>query len=153
MPSTEDLREAVLIEAGEWVGTPYRHQHRAKGLAVDCIGLIWGVGEAAGVLDVDMGKAQQFLGYTRLPNPRRMLEALETFFVAAPADVQPGDFAWLAWDAARNLPQHLAILGQWRDQPTLIHADSVQGKVVQHGFTMEWPGLVKSWWRFPGLAE
>lgn len=145
-------RETVILEARTWLDTPYRHQHRAKGIGVDCIGLIWGVGEAAGVLNVSRDQAKPFLGYTRLPNPRRMREALEAFFVPAPDDVEPGDFCWLAWDAERALPQHLAILAEWRGQPTLIHADSVQGKCVEHGFAMEWPGLVKSWWRYPGLA-
>lgn len=147
-----DQRAAVLEEARLWLGTPYKHQHMLRGVGVDCIGLVWGVGEGAGVLTVDRAVAAQFMGYSRTPNPRRMKLALETFFVPAGDDVLPGDFAWIAWDAARNLPQHLAILGEKRGKPTLIHADSVQGKCIEHGFTMEWPGLVRSWWRYPGVV-
>lgn len=134
------------------MGTPYVHQHRTLGVGVDCIGLIWAVGEAVGVLSVDPAKVKRFLGYTRMPNPRRMREALETFFVPVTAEYEPGDVAWLAWDRDHAVPQHTAILGEHRQRPTLIHAFAPAGKCVEHGFTGEWPQLVTSWWRYPGLV-
>lgn len=38
--------EIVVREALSWVGTPYRHQGRKKGVGCDCIGLVLGVWRA-----------------------------------------------------------------------------------------------------------
>lgn len=43
---TFELRRAVLAEAREWLGTPYRHQASVKGAGADCLGLIRGVWRA-----------------------------------------------------------------------------------------------------------
>lgn len=143
----------VQEEARRWVGTPYRHQHRAQGLGADCIGLIWGVGEAASVLHIDLEAARPFLGYTRLPNPKRMGKALELFWVPVEDGiVEPGDFCWIAWPEAPDLPMHLALLTEGPAGPRLIHAWAAAQKVVEHDFTAEWQKRAVSWWRYPGLC-
>jgi hypothetical protein len=47
---------------------------------------------------------------------------------------------------------HLAILADAKGRATMIHALGDIGRVVEHGFTAEWPGRVESWWRYPGLV-
>ncbi|MEQ8405695.1 MAG: NlpC/P60 family protein [Oceanicaulis sp.] len=39
-------RDAILIEAQSWIGTPYRHQASVKGAGCDCLGLVRGVWRA-----------------------------------------------------------------------------------------------------------
>ena len=39
-------RQAILAEARDWIGTPYRHQASAKGAGCDCLGLVRGVWRA-----------------------------------------------------------------------------------------------------------
>ncbi len=34
---------AIVTEAREWIGTPYRHQASLKGIGCDCLGLVRGV--------------------------------------------------------------------------------------------------------------
>ena len=148
-----DAREEVLHEARRWVGTPYRHQSRLRGVAVDCIGLIWGVGEAAGVLEIDRDLVREFLAYSRLPSPPRFQRALRTFFHEVDGDAIPGDIALMAWDRARLIPQHVGILSELEGRPMLIHAESIVGRCVEHGFVGEWPERVVSWWRYPGLSD
>ena len=46
-------RTRIIAEARAWIGTPYRHQARCKGVGCDCLGLVRGVwralhGERAG---------------------------------------------------------------------------------------------------------
>ena len=41
--------ERVLTEARSWMGTPWHHQARLKGVGVDCIGLVVGVCSALGL--------------------------------------------------------------------------------------------------------
>ncbi len=43
-------RQAVVAEARTWEGTPWHHQGRVKGAGVDCLMLIAGVFEAAGLV-------------------------------------------------------------------------------------------------------
>jgi NlpC/P60 family putative phage cell wall peptidase len=37
--------QAIIAEARSWIGTPYAHQGRLKGVGCDCLGLILGVWE------------------------------------------------------------------------------------------------------------
>ncbi len=37
------IAERVVVEARDWIGTPYRHQASNKGVGVDCLGLIRGI--------------------------------------------------------------------------------------------------------------
>lgn len=54
----------IVDEARSWVGTPFRHQARIKGLGVDCVGLLVGVGEVLGLEVYDQ------TGYGRQPYRR-----------------------------------------------------------------------------------
>jgi NlpC/P60 family putative phage cell wall peptidase len=42
-PKYDNPVERVVKEALSWVGTPYRHQGRKKGVGCDCLGLVLGV--------------------------------------------------------------------------------------------------------------
>lgn len=149
--------DAVVAEARTWTGTPYRHQHSAKGVAVDCVGLIIGVGMALDILpDWSPEAWAEHESYSRAPNPEHMGRAIRQFMEPIDLDpaelAPPGSVAFMAWRA--NLPMHLGIIGRMDDgRPTLIHAFEYVGRVVEHGFDQEWPGRVESWWKFPGLSE
>ena len=39
----EEWRQGVIADASEWIGTPYHHKGRKKGVGVDCGGLIYEV--------------------------------------------------------------------------------------------------------------
>lgn len=141
---------AVISEARAWVDTPYHHQARMRGVGVDCIGLVWGVGEAAGVLDVDPDKVRRFLAYGRVPNPRRFREALDTFFLPVdPDDVRYGDVPWMEF--ARRVPMHVGIFACYEARATIIHALVEDGRVAEHSFGPSWRNKVHRWYRFPGM--
>jgi cell wall-associated NlpC family hydrolase len=146
------LRAMVVEEARSWAGTPFRHQARVKGVGVDCAQLVIAVGEAAGVMRIDPAAWRPWAAYGRAPNPRRMRQCLETFMIEVTDDGvwRPGDVMWCEW--RDDLPMHLAILADHKGRLTMIHALSDVGKVVEHGFTAEWPARATSWWRYPGLV-
>lgn len=144
------MREQIVIEARRWLRTPYHHQAVVRGVGVDCVGLIRGVGHATGALPEDKEAWARFGGYSRIPNPRRMGEGMRQFLRLVEGTPQPGDIAWLEW--RDDLPMHLAILASdTRGGATLIHSYSDAGGVVEHGLTPEWLARVKSWWRYPNL--
>lgn len=122
-----------------------------RGVGVDCVGLIIGVGlQTRALTTFDEAAFAPFAGYGRLPHPDRMGEAMRRFL--RPTDApEPGDVAWLEWRS--GLPMHLAILAEWEGQRTLIHATNQVGRVVEHGFRSPWPGMVGSWWRYPALDD
>lgn len=39
-------RDTIVAEARAWIGTPYKHQGRVRGVACDCLGLVLGVYDA-----------------------------------------------------------------------------------------------------------
>lgn len=47
---TDQRRAAVLVEAANWLRTPYHHMGRVKGGGTDCLMLLAEVYEAAGVI-------------------------------------------------------------------------------------------------------
>lgn len=50
------VAEAAVAEALRWVGTPYRHQGRRRGVGCDCLGLVVGVwGAVTGAEPEDPG--------------------------------------------------------------------------------------------------
>ena len=147
----------VVAEARRWIGTPYVHQHRDLGFAVDCVGLVIGVGLGAGVLPTWSPEAwEPHQSYGQAPNPQHMGKAIAEFLNPidryageAPPD---GSVAFIGWRS--HLPMHLAIMATAADgRRTMIHAYSHVGKVVEHGFAAEWPDRVVSWWAYPGLSE
>jgi NlpC/P60 family putative phage cell wall peptidase len=54
------MRERVVAEARSWIGTPYHHRGRIKGVGVDCAQLLIGVYAAVGLIgDFETGEYPQ----------------------------------------------------------------------------------------------
>ena len=142
---TPCYRQQVLKEAREWIGTPYQHQCRAKGVGCDCAGLIIGVGKVIGLFDVPDYEIKAFTNYSRLPNPKRMGYLLNKYLVRIDTP-KHGDIVWMQW--REDLPMHLGILS---DTGTLIHAENEVGKVAEHRITPAWKKRFHSYWAYKGL--
>lgn len=139
------MRSAIIAEAESWIGTPFRHQGRAKGVGVDCVGLPVAVAQALGLLpgDYDTGP------YGRQPNPRELLSRAAAVGRRVDiADAGPGDVLLLALPPDR-VPMHFGILDY---AGGLIHASEPLGRVVRHGMTPEWWRQVHAVYRLPGVA-
>ena len=48
---TMNIREKIVAEARSWIGTPFHHAARLKGVGVDCANLLIGVYAAAGIAE------------------------------------------------------------------------------------------------------
>lgn len=145
----------VITEARRWIGTPYHHQARLRGHGSDCIGTVCGVGLALGLMGDDFRERfKPFEGYSRVPNPRVMRRAMETFFdpLPTPRDQLPplASIAWLEW--REDLPMHLAIIASFADRPTMIHSFEPVRQCVEHTFDPSWRERVHSFWSYRGLV-
>jgi cell wall-associated NlpC family hydrolase len=149
------MRARVLAEARTWATprTPFAHQSRKKGAGVDCLGLVWAVGERAGAMPrVSDREAKPFWRfYGRRPNPPVMRRCLARFLREIPAgDARPGDLAWMHWEE-HGMPIHMAILAEHDGRPMLIHSVWEVG-VVEHGMEAAHRERIYGWWRYPAIA-
>lgn len=142
------MRSDIIAEAREWMNTPYQHQAMVKGVGVDCVGLVVGVGINTGAMQITDKQVKEYSGYSRLPNPNRMKQAMERHLIKVSGEVPLiADIAWLQWRA--GLPMHLALLSEHNGRPTLIHSLGDVGKVVEHSLNDLWESRIVSFWRYP----
>ena len=136
----------IMLEARSWVDTPFLHQGRIKGVAVDCIGVPICVGKELNFIAYDE------IPYGTLPDGRRLVVEVEKRMDRVPRpwpeNIEIGDLVLIAW---RRYPIHAAIVGEVDGDLTLIHALRDNGKVVEHRLDDEWLYLVKRVYRYPGV--
>lgn len=145
--------QEIVAEALSWVGTPFAHQQRMKGVGVDCANFVREVAVATGATpdaDFERNYRRREDGVQMLLELLRYLDAVEGFGAARPADV-------LALHDGTDFtrPRHLAFLTQLtdargRDYPKMCHA-SERG-VVCHRIDAHFRGRVHSIWRVPNLV-
>lgn len=107
-------RAAVLREARTWLGTPYVHSGRVKGVGVDCLTLLAGVYQEAGLVervpipnyphDWHLHRAEQLY-------MNGLLKYMKETATPKPADI-------VLWQFGRCF-SHGAIIVNW---PNVIHA-------------------------------
>jgi len=146
------MTEQLVIDAArQYLGTPWQHQARKRGVAVDCIGLLVGAFTDAGYAIDDV------TDYGRNPNPRRFLGHLARYFdrIGGKADATLVEHDRDAWEFARtgdvlvfsfvgrDTPQHVGIC----TGTNVLHTFQTAGKVAEHAMNMEWQRNLHSVWR------
>ena len=119
----------IIKKGREFIGTPFVHQGRLKGIGVDCIGLITGVAKELGLFDVVTPPYRRYSDGTLL-----MQEMLKVF---DPADLDskvPGDIIIYWVDKSSKHPQHVGIL----TETGVIHTYDRVMKVIEAPTTPRW---------------
>lgn len=109
-----DERRRVIAEAESWLGTPYHHMGRLKGVGCDCLTLLAGVYHAVGVI-----QALEIPFYPPDWHLHRSAERYIDGLVGYAREVEcagPGDVALFKFGRCFS---HSAIVTRW---PRLIHA-------------------------------
>lgn len=120
---SDPRRLAVVTEAEAWLGTPYHHMGRLRGVGCDCLTLLAEVYAAAGVIPT--------IDIPYYPPDWHLHRGVERYMnglleLAEPADLPgAGDVALFRFGRCFS---HGAIVTQW---PRLIHAWHAGG--VMHG--------------------
>ncbi|MFP3554246.1 NlpC/P60 family protein [Paraburkholderia sp. SIMBA_049] len=128
-----------VAEARAWIGTPYRHQGRLKGIGVDCIGLVIGVAREVGLFDLDVG------AYDKRPDGTLQMRVEQYTTPKGLDEAQPGDLLLFHWD---GMPTHVGILSE---PLHLIHAFAVNRKVVEHRLDERWLAQIVGAYQIPGV--
>lgn len=133
--------DEVIAAACSALGTPFRHQGRQVGKALDCAGLIIHV-----VRELDIEHADQS-GYARRPSNGLLESALDGQpCLERVTDMQPGDVLLMRF---KGDPQHLGIF----TGENLIHAYQPVGKVCEHRLDDEWRSRIVRIYRFIGVTH
>ncbi len=139
----------VVGQARGWIDTPFIHQAAVRGRGCDCIGLIRGIGAELEIMDFDPAsdEGRAMLAYGRDPEPRRLIGALNRWFVRVDHDVQPGDVILFTID---NQHSHVGIIANV-DKGVVIHTWLRSKKVVESTYhsNLKPAGT----WRYPGVAH
>lgn len=144
-------RAAVVAEARAWLGTPWQHQARARGVGVDCAGLVIGVARALGLVAADMDVSH----YARMPDGRSLLYHCDEWMRrVARTLAQPGDVLVMRFD---EHPQHLAIAADYAHGGlAIVHAldsrDRKRARVVEHRLSPALRAKVVAAYVLPGVA-
>jgi cell wall-associated NlpC family hydrolase len=138
-------RADVVAEARSWIGTPFHHQGRLKGVGVDCAGVAVGTARALGLEYADAE------GYARIPSGGQFMATVESVTDAVSfLDVLPGDLMIFAFAGE---PQHIAIVSDFvGGEILLVHAWSAIGWCVENRLDTVWKSRLRGCRRFRGLA-
>jgi hypothetical protein len=150
-------REKIAAKAREYLGTPYRHQGRVKGRAMDCLGLVICVAEELALADAQ-GKPfrrDQHLDYPRAGDSRRLMAEFCGPRLVEVSQVKIGSIVLLR--LARD-PVHLAIAGTMQKQASLIHVRASRQRhhsrffVVEQLIDQKWRNRIVKVFDFPGIS-
>jgi cell wall-associated NlpC family hydrolase len=138
------LADKIVAEAETYIGTPFQHQGRLRGLGIDCAGFISEVARGAGVSDVQIPA-----NYRPREDGKVMMHLLKNHMKHVPTDqVKKGDVLALCDEALRepDIPRHLVIVKEVTPEAIfIIHAS--QNGVKSHRLNTQWQKRIHSAWR------
>jgi cell wall-associated NlpC family hydrolase len=133
--TADEIIEAARAE----LGTPFVHQGRLPGKALDCAGL-------AVVVASHWYTVSEPRAYGRSPHEGLLRIWVEDqHFIEPSATPEPGGVLLMRFGKE---PQHLAICAG----DTIIHSYGMVGKVVEHRFSDVWRARVAASYRFAGVT-
>lgn len=124
-----------ITAAREWVGTPFKHQGRHKGVGVDCIGVVYCTGRDMGIVDPAV-----MVPYARSPDGELLPDILDTNMQRV-HKLQPGDVLLFKFITE---PQHVAVY----TGRNIIHAYAKIGKCIEHRYDKFWSRRLVDAYRF-----
>ena len=134
-------RQQVVECARSFLGTPFKHQGRLKGMGIDCAGLIIKVAHELSISSFD------FTAYSRDPDSTEMQQYLQFHLIEAPSSQRlAGTIVHMRFVGE---PKHVGIL----TSPTsIIHAYESIGKCVEHTLDSKWSRRIISAFDYPGVV-
>lgn len=148
------MNDLIVKAAHGWLGTPYHHQARVKGVGVDCAQLVAGIAGELGIIKVGSPIPFDYSPEWHIHNREELLvKNLESFGCTLKPieETQPGDILCFQFGRAIG---HLGIMV---DGGNFIHARIDAGLVVLNSLSTDsvkkvgyWVDRHKLTYAFPG---
>ena len=140
-------RLRIILEAMDWVGTPYHHQARVKKVGVDCAQLVAGVAENVFPRLKPINTQVYSVEWHLHNKEEKMCEMIEKFkCTQVPLEERlPGDIITFKFGRVQS---HMGIL---INEGQFIHARMDVKKVVINQLSGEWLERLGRAYKFPGL--
>ena len=137
-------RAQIVTEAREWLGTPYHHQGRLKGIGSDCVGILIGIAAALGLPYEDV------TNYSPNPMPEQFKAELASLMDPIPVeDALLGD----VYTFYGNREQHVGIIVQ-TDPAKIVHVwAQFPRKCVEIDLDQSWIQRRRAAYRFRGVID
>lgn len=127
----------IHVAARKYIGVPFGHQGRDPSVSLDCIGLCQVAARDCGHVVPD------WLDYSRNPHGGLLEQRMASVLVRESV-WRPGLIAAIRWGGP---VRHVGILGDHADGLSLIHTDSMLGRVTEHRIDAKWARRIVSVWR------
>lgn len=140
--------ESIIAAARAALDTPFSHQGRKAGTALDCAGLLVHVAREVGFEPLDR------TGYSPMPSGHQIEEALEEHVAAGilvrvpTAEMVAGDLFLMRF-GGEKFSRHLGVCAG----DTMIHAWAIVGKVCEHRIDERWKRTIVRVYRFVGAEN
>jgi hypothetical protein len=159
----------IVAKAREFIGTPFQHQGRVKGRAMDCAGLPLCVGAELGLRDRqgELFSAMGFTNYARQIAGEMVYAECKRRLIERPRGSmpRPGDVVLLV---APDDPVHMAIATDLHYGPSLdgkagaalglvqaleikLAGDRSSGRVIEHRLSEKWRKQIFAVFSYPGV--
>ena len=141
----------VIAEAREWIATPFQHQTRLKGKAVDCAGLVIGVARNLGLIDPGF----DISNYARSPDGFSLIRTADEHMIRISRDfMREGDVIVIRW---AKEPQHFGIVADYlHGGMSIIHAYCTpdgKGSVIEQRLAPHLLARFVAAYRLPGVIS
>jgi hypothetical protein len=148
-------RADIATAARKYVGTPFKHQGRIEGLAIDCVGLVLCAGEDLGLRDLYGAPflRSDYPDYSSQPTDRFVYDELVRRAILKPigAKLVAGNILGMR---IPRLPCHAAIVTERDGMLYMIHAyDSGPRECAEHILSQAWRNRIVGAFDFPGVTE
>lgn len=131
---------ALVTAARKYLGVPFRHRGRTP-RHLDCVGLI-----VRAYADLGRDIRHDKTHYGREPHADGLRDQLQLEFGPPAPDMRVGDVALIAYNTI--VPHHVGIIGDYKYGGfSLIHADGMAGKVVEHRIDEVWQAMILETYR------
>lgn len=128
--------------ARSFIGTPFSHQGRSPGAALDCAGMVICAAKKCGL---DLPDKES---YATVPDGMEFVQIIESVCNRIPlAVIKPGDLLVFAWTKE---PQHIAIVSNVEPM-RIVHSWSGAAGVVENDVDDYWKRRLRRCYRLKGM--
>jgi len=137
----------IVCEARAWIGTPYVHQHAAKGAGCDCLGLVRGVWRAVIGTEPEHPPAYS-MDWSEPQGEEQLWAAALRHLHPKPLDAAAVGDVVLFRMRAGAVAKHLGIQSGIGRQAAFVHAYSGHG-VLESPLSAPWARRIVARFEFP----